>query len=110
MKLFTPQEKENQRKVLAEIRNGNLKFCRYYIEILAGEEVEHAGVENYDRHCFQGAMQKVLGGDRPEAWESVGYALGKDRSSIVAFNDRKANSLNDVADYLVREHGWQDIK
>ena len=111
MKLFTPEQKENQVKVLTEIRNGNLKHCRYHIKISAGEDFESAGgVKDYDRYCIQGAMFKVLGGSRTEAWNSVGYTFFEDERSIVAFNDSKAKSLNEVADYLVREHGWQDIK
>ena len=111
MKLLTLEQKENQVKLLTEIRNGNLKHCRYHIKILAGEDFESAdGVKDYDRYCIQGAVLKVLGGSRAEAWEFIGYASSQDKGDIVAFNDSKAKSLNEVADYLVREHGWQDIK
>jgi len=135
MKLFTPEQKENQRKLMQEIRAGNIRHCSNSFFVPAGKpnwRENETNIVSYDRFCLQGGLMKIFVGldhntvfVSPEnikaAWEKVGYAAGRpfiksctqderDIDRIVRFNDEIAEDMNDMADYLVREHGWQDIK
>ena len=116
MKLFTPTQKEAQKKVMTAVRANKYSFItdRLWPYVILGMNGYKKPPEDEYKRCFMGVCYSVLDiyevGKLVETLGYPGTPGARGFPNISNYNDCEASSLNDVANWLVREHGWQDIK
>ena len=116
MKLFTPAQKEAQQKVLRAVREDRYSFMKHRLwpDVQLARSGYKKPPEDVNERCFMGVCYSALDiYSINELVETLGYPgsyADRNFPRISNYNDKKASSLNDVANWLVREHGWQDIK
>ena len=116
MKLFTPAQKEAQKKVMKVVREGKYSYLKG--KLWKNVRLRGPGyikpLEDEHERCFMGVCYSALDiYEISELVETLGYPGTPGERNfphISNYNDYEASSLNDVANWLVREHGWQDIK